>query len=453
MPQNGNGSSISGDARIPNPKDGRPLLGQYPKQKSGSVSSRSTLSDESTTKSASQQLSKRTVMKAVRSRSKQSLTEGLSQSVPNLNHSALDDCDVDSNSTFSAISESVWSPVSEPKIKALIGEKKINLVRPLDPNSSNGSLQGVTIQTTAPAGSVSGKTTKIRASELGIKISKDTSAKEVEEAVRRWKSEQKSKEILSGGRLVQHIKTAGSEYRAHVAEEGKVANNSADPDENDSQQRNTRKVIVRRATSVPGASGSGNQLKRDETNDGKAQNVAEGVKTGGKHSSESYKLQTEVTPLKPNEAATTSDAKRVSRRPRSVSPAINRDPSNKPQQQPKRAATPGKPKPRTQTPSRVMTPSRRRRSSIGGSPKGRDLSKSPARGADYRPVSWRPEDSSMHKESSEASNKLRGGARPASRPRTVVDEHGEIQKRLREAGISLEQYRAMLGAGLTVGLA
>jgi len=85
------------------------------------------------------------------------------------------------------------------------------------------------------------------------------------------------------------------------------------------------------------------------------------------------------------------------------------------------------------------TPSRRGNS---GDP-SKDLSKSPG-GRDYKPVSWRVEDAAISLPNLDGSFSRKG---------EPLDEHEEIQLRLKEAGISKEQYRAMLAAGLRVTLA
>ena len=375
------GSSYNADSRSLSSDDGSLQLEQLTKQKSVSgATNASRVTEIVSTTAKNGQRAQRTMMKVVNSgRSQPEASEALSKSVPNMNYNGSSGDilgDADNSSVFSALSESVWNPrTGSTEIRAVAnGPRKSSMVRRMHSSFGNETMQPLLKQSTLSSANSPQRTTKIKASDLGIKINKDTRAEEVDEAVRRWRMEQKPTQSVSGERVAQNL----------ISTE---------------------------------------------------KNQASSLGTNG------------TQPMKKSAPrSTTPRARSTTRRARSTSPAIVRKPGGQTSQRqptPKRTAkSPGR---------TTSTPSRLRRASIGGNPKGRDLSKSPGRGSDYRPVSWRPEDSDMHKPTSDDTIRVRG--RRTTRPRTAAEENYEIQKRLREAGISLEQYRAMLGVGLTVGLA
>ena len=402
-----------GDMLSPNDmrlsQDGRSLMGQVGKQKSFSIGLPAVTDHYSyqTTPRGQQPSSKRTVMRAVpvRTKSKQKFNEMMSKSAPNLTGSTgVDGADGDS---FSQLSESVCRPPIEPTTG-----RRPNVARQIRPALNKRSTQSTSTQSMVPVGSTSGRTTKIRASELGIKIDKDTTPEELEEAVRRWKSEQKSKEVSAAAVLSNH------------------------------EKKENREVFS------GGFDGGGHQFHTTETNCAPS--------LGATSNSEFDPVGTETIPGKALELSGDREMPRSKSAEfvRGGKSPVRRASRSGDRRLPSRQVRPTTPNARARqgkSPGRPLTPTQRGRSSIRSNPKGRELSKSPVGGADYRPVSWRPEDSSMHGESDEGA-KVRTSGR-GSRPRLIIDENDEVQRRLREAGISIEQYRAILGVGLTIGLA
>eukprot|EP00522_Entomoneis_paludosa_P016326 CAMPEP_0172444802 /NCGR_PEP_ID=MMETSP1065-20121228/4809_1 /TAXON_ID=265537 /ORGANISM="Amphiprora paludosa, Strain CCMP125" /LENGTH=572 /DNA_ID=CAMNT_0013195501 /DNA_START=185 /DNA_END=1903 /DNA_ORIENTATION=+ len=508
---------------------------------------------------------KKIVMKAVgpkrtRSGDGNTLSAVFSQSVPNMeyNPDRIDDSSFDhSESSWSAMHGAESGNQANAGAKVAAGARKPNMVRQVRP-----SHKGVAAAPSTPGKRIKKKT--IRASDLekiGIKIDKNTTAEELEDAIRKWKIEQKKAELKSSShskkshesdyefkpdkpntpqqpqqpetskprRKSLNTTVESPDFTGLVIGGGKTEISSPGrerpPPETEESERsreryNSRKNARSRSrddrappnedgenaavnTRIPnahppipdweylnhvnGGAGKGNGATGppDPDTDSPRSKVmttaqlradaAKAIERGRSNSPSSRS----VTSM---ENSANNVINNIRARRRSKSPAtglLNKSRSRTPSRRGSHAGSGHRTPSRrgSKTGSGHRTPSRRgsndgertpggrgrhglssssghKRGSVSASAKGRDLSKSPAQG-DYKPVSWRVEDASLHQipsldDGKQEGRRSRRGSRSAA---TSLDDHDEIQVRLREAGITKDQYRSILAAGLKVSLA